>query len=522
MLHVSKWKIILSLFLTVMGVIYAAPNLVPAERLAWMRENLPSSMPVNTVNLGLDLRGGSHLLYQADVSAVLKERVQSMVTTARTELRREDIAFSALSSSASGITFTLTHPREDHEDAYQIARDLEDGVIVDIDDDSGKVTVAMSDATLSQLRTTVMSQAIEIIRRRVDESGTREPLIQRQGVDRIVVQLPGVDNPDEIKNLIGKTAKMSFHLLDEDAVDQRARPGFSRRLPMRDTPGAYIVVKNRVMLSGDLLVHAQATFQEGAPVVSFKFNDVGAKRFCNVTRENVQKPFAIVLDKEVISAPVINEPICGGQGIISGRFTVSEANNLSVLLRSGALPAPLEIVEERTVGPTLGSDSIAAGKLAAMTAFGGVIVLMVSSYGLFGVFASAALTLNVCFIFALLSMLQATLTLPGIAGIILTMGIAVDTNVLIYERIREELRNGRSVMSSVDTGYRHAMGTIIDSNLTTLIVALILFSFGSGPVKGFAVAMTIGILTSLFSGTMMTRLMIIGWLKKAKPSELVL
>lgn len=283
-----------------------------------------------------------------------------------------------------------------------------------------------------------------------------------------------------------------------------------------------VVIKKRVMVSGDMLVDSQPSFEQGAPVVSFRFNAIGAKRFCEVTRDNVGKPFAIVLDDEVISYPRINSEICGGSGIITGGFTVKEANDLALLLRAGALPAPLAVVEERSVGPTLGADSIAAGKFAAVVAFVMVFCLMAATYGLFGLFANIALTLNIFMIIAVLSLLQATLTLPGIAGIILTIGIAVDANVLIYERIREEIQQGRSVLSAVDSGYRMAFNTIIDSNLTTLIVAIILFSFGSGPIKGFAVAMCIGTITSMFSAIMITRLMVLSWIKKKRPSTLAL
>jgi protein-export membrane protein SecD len=290
---------------------------------------------------------------------------------------------------------------------------------------------------------------------------------------------------------------------------------------MRDNPEQSIVVKKHAVLAGDTLTDAQPGFdQNGSPDVNFKFNSIGAKRFCDITRENTGKPFAIVLDDKVISAPRINEAICGGSGQITGSFTVKEAHDLSLLLRAGALPAPLNVVEERSVGPTLGSDSVASGKMAAGFAMLAVLILMACSYGLFGIFADIALVFNMIFIFALLSILQATLTLPGIAGIILTIGIAVDANVLIYERIREELRHGRTVLAAVDAGYVHAKATIIDSNLTTLLVAVILFSFGSGPVKGFAVAMSIGIVTSLFAALMLTRLMVITYLRKKRPSKL--
>jgi len=312
---------------------------------------------------------------------------------------------------------------------------------------------------------------------------------------------------------------MSFHLTDMNATRQKISIG-SKRLPMRNDKTQFIPVKKRVMISGDMLIDSQPTFQQGAPVVSFKFNAIGAKRFCSTTRNNVGKPFAIVLDDEVISAPVIRDAICGGSGIISGNFTVKEAHDLSLLLRAGALPAPLLVVEERSVGPTLGSDSIASGKIAALIGLILIFIFMFVSYGLFGFFANIALFLNMTFIFALLSILQATLTLPGIAGIILTIGMAVDANVLIYERIKEELRNGRTAIASVDAGYRMALSTIIDANITTLIVAIILFMFGSGPIKGFAVTMSIGIVTSLFSAIMLTRLMVVVWLRKTKPSKI--
>jgi preprotein translocase subunit SecD len=520
MLHIEKWKVVLSIFLTIAGVLYALPNVLPDAQKAWMQASLPGWMPSQTINLGLDLRGGSHLLLQADTDAVMKERVASMVDAARSNMRKDNIGYTELGATGTVVSFRLLDLAKDRDAAYKIAKGLEDNCTVDILDD-GRVTVSLTEAGIKAIETQVINQSIEIVRRRIDESGTKEPIIQRQGADRIVVQLPGVDDPEHVKQLLGKTAKMSFHLLDPDAMGTVAPPG-SQRLPLKENPEQHIVVKKRVMVSGDMLIDSQPSFEQNAPVVSFHFNAIGAKRFCEVTRENVGKPFAIVLDDEVISYPVIRDAICGGSGIISGNFSVKEANDLSLLLRAGALPAPLKIVEERTVGPTLGSDSVAAGKHAALAAFIAVFLLMLSSYGLFGLFANIALTLNMCLIFAVLSILQATLTLPGIAGIILTMGIAVDTNVLIYERIREELRQGRSPMSAIDTGYRHALRTIFDSNLTTLIVALILFSFGSGPVKGFAVAMSIGILTSLFSGIMLTRLIIIAWLRKTRPSSLAL
>ena len=518
MLHIEKWKIVLVMILSLLGALYALPNVLPQEKQAWLESHLPSWMPARTINLGLDLQGGSHLLLEADVKAVFAERMESMVDAARTEMRKQNIGYADLVAKRDGISFRLRTPEKDRDAAYKIARGLEQGATVDVSAD-GFVSVTLGEVAFNEIKSQVVGQSIEIIRRRIDETGTKEPLIQRQGADRIVVQLPGVDNPEHVKELLGKTAKMSFHLLDSDAGTGKSGAG-SRKLPLRGVPGEGIAIKKKIMISGDMLVDSQPAFRESQPVVTFRFNSIGAKKFCDVTRENVGRPFAIVLDDEIISAPVIRDAICGGSGEISGSFTVKEANDLSLLLRAGALPAPLNVVEERSVGPTLGSDSVASGKTAAFVAFVLVALLMLASYGLFGFFADVALAFNVAFIFAIMSILGATLTLPGIAGIILTMGMAVDANVLIYERIREEVRNGRTVMSAIDSGYRQAMSTIVDSNLTTLIVAIILFSFGSGPVKGFAVSMTIGILTSLFSSIMLTRLMVIAWLRKTKPSAL--
>jgi preprotein translocase subunit SecD len=518
MLHIEKWKVILVLVLSLLGVLYALPNVLSQDRQAWLESHMPSWLPSRAVNLGLDLQGGSHLLLEADVKAVFAERMESMVDAARTEMRKQNIGYADLVTKRDGIAFRLRAPEKDREAAYKIARGLEQGATIDIAAD-GAVSVTLSEGAFNEIKSQVIGQSIEIVRRRIDESGTKEPIIQRQGADRIVVQLPGVDNPEHIKALLGKTAKMSFHLLDSDAGMGKPGAG-SRRLPMRDMPGEGIAIKKKIIISGDMLVDSQPSFSENQPVVSFRFNPIGAKKFCEVTRDNVGRPFAIVLDDEIISAPVIRDAICGGSGIISGNFTVKEAQDLSLLLRAGALPAPLNVVEERSVGPTLGSDSVASGKTAALAAFSFVVVLMVASYGLFGLFAAVALAFNMAFIFAIMASLGATLTLPGIAGIILTIGMAVDANVLVYERIREEIRNGRTVMSAIDTGYRQAMATIVDSNLTTLIVAVILFSFGSGPVKGFAVSMTIGIVTSMFSAIMLTRFMVVAWLRKTKPSTL--
>ncbi|MCZ6763555.1 MAG: protein translocase subunit SecD, partial [Alphaproteobacteria bacterium] len=353
---------------------------------------------------------------------------------------------------------------------------------------------------------------------RVDETGTSEPLIQRQGDDRILVQLPGLDDPERIKRLLGTTAKLNFHMVDPRVGPEDSVPPGSMRLVMQE--GGEIVVQREVVVSGDRLVDSQPSFQDGRPVVSFRFDAAGGKAFGKVTADNVGQLLAIVLDDVVVSAPRIQGPIPGGNGIITGQFSVQEASDLALVLRAGALPAPLSILEERSVGPGLGADSIAAGKIASVIGLIGVVIFMVVAYGLFGLMADVALFINLLIILAVLSVLQATLTLPGIAGIVLTIGMAVDANVLIFERIREEVDNGRTPISAIDAGYRRALTTIIDSNLTTLIAAILLFQFGSGPIKGFAVTLSIGIVSSMFTAIMVTRLMVVGWLWQRRPSSL--
>jgi preprotein translocase subunit SecD len=368
-----------------------------------------------------------------------------------------------------------------------------------------------------------VEQSIQIIEKRVNELGTVEPLIQRQGVDRILVQVPGLQDPTRLKEILGKTAKMDFRLVDESISPEQAQQG---RLPPESEvllnaqpPKAPIVVKKQVLVSGGDLTNAQAAFDQrtGEPVVNFQFNSSGARKFAQVSSENVGVRFAIVLDNEVISAPVIREAITGGQGQISGGFTVEQANDLAILLRAGALPAPLTIIEERTVGPGLGQDSIEAGELASYVGSVLVIVFMLLTYRLFGFFANVAVMINVAMIFGILSLLNATLTLPGIAGVVLTVGIAVDSNVLIYERIREELHHGRSPISAIDAGFTRALATILDSNITTFIAAAVLFAIGTGPVRGFAVTLGVGIITTVFTAFTVTRLIVAMWVKWKRP-----
>jgi preprotein translocase subunit SecD len=397
--------------------------------------------------------------------------------------------------------------------------------------DGPNLTLRFTPELLRERKSAAILQAMEVVGGRINATGLVEASVQRQGEDRILVQVPGIDDTSRLKIILGQTAKMTFHLMDPDfqTLDpkRRVRPGVmvlaERREPGDISPPIYYLVKKRVEVSGENLVDAQPTVdQNNRPVVSFRFDPIGARRFGNVTRRNVKKPFAIVLDNEVISAPVIQEPILGGSGQISGNFTAQSAGDLALLLRSGALPIPLTIVEERTVGASLGADSIQAGKIASMFGLIAVIIFMWMAYGYFGLMANVALTLNLVLLAAALSILQATLTLPGIAGVVLTIGMAVDANVLVFERIREEQRAGRTPLSAVDAGYKRALSTIIDANLTTFIAALLLYMFGSGPVRGFAITLAIGLMTSMFSAIMVTRMMVVSWLLRKRPQTLPL
>lgn len=516
MIYFARWKAILVILVCIISLAYSAPNLIGKDSRAWLAQNMPSWLPNKTVNLGLDLRGGSHLQLKVDVDSVLRTRSEDLVNQARPALRSEKVGYTKIATIPEGMRITMSK-EEDVNKVRRILRDIDSTLDIIVSDDRKTIEARMSEAGLKQLRDQTIDQSIEIVRRRVDESGTREPNISRQGDDRIIVQLPGVDNPQRIKELLGRTAKLSFHLVDLNADSSG---GGSKMLPMAENPAQTIPVQRKAMITGDMLVNAQPAFQDGMPVVSFRLNTIGAKKFCEVTRAHTQKPFAIVLDNKVLSAPNINEPICGGSAIISGGFSVQETNDLSVLLRAGALPAPLHVMEERTVGPSLGADSVEAGKIACLMAIVFVSVVMMLVYGLFGVFSTLTLWINMAMIMAIMSILQATLTLPGIAGIVLTVGLAVDANVLIYERMKEELRAGRSISSALDQAYKRALTTITDSNLTSLIAAVILFSFGTGPIKGFAVTMSIGVVTSFFCAMMLTRLMITTWLHQVKPKTI--
>ncbi|MDD5586535.1 MAG: protein translocase subunit SecD [Alphaproteobacteria bacterium] len=520
MLYLERWKIILIVAVCVFGVLYASPNIMGPRTVAWMQKNLPSFLPVQTVNLGLDLRGGSHLLLEVATDTVIDERMQTLVDQTRGELRSAKVGYTDLGLSGGAVHFKLTDPSQE-EKAKDIIHEMDRDL--DISQGDGVFSLRIPEAKIAERKRSAMDQSVEIVRRRIDETGTREPSIQRQGDNRILVQLPGVDDPERIKNLLGQTAKLTFRLVEEGASADPAAPvpPGTERLPMTEAPGQSIVVQKRIMVSGDTLVDAQPSFQNGEPVVSFRFDSQGGKRFGEATRNNVGRLFAIVLDNKVISAPVIREPILGGSGVISGRFTTQSAQDLALLLRAGALPAPIKVLEERTVGPGLGADSIKAGSTASVIGLVLAMVFIMITYGgVFGSFANIALLFNMALIFAILSILQATLTLPGLAGIVLTIGTSLDANVLIFERIREELRLGRSTVPAIDAGYKHAMSSIIDANMTTLIASVLMFIFGSGPVKGFAVTLTIGILTSMFCAIMITRLLVVWWLRGKRPGAL--
>ncbi|MBL4805258.1 MAG: protein translocase subunit SecD [Alphaproteobacteria bacterium] len=513
MVNIAPWKAVLTILVCVLGFAYALPNVMPLETRMWMQENLPSWAPNKTVNLGLDLRGGAHLLYEVDVDVVVRERADNMLQDMRKSLREDRIGYSRIGVIPQGVRITLRNS-SDGEDARRILRRSNANLDIDTSSDGLTIEAVMNDQGLREVYDNTISQSIEIVRRRIDELGTTEPIIQRQGEDRILIQAPGADS-ESLKNIIGTTAKLTFHLLKDPGA-----PGLSKTFTMAEDPTRTMEVEPRALITGEMLENAAPAFQDGQPVISFRLNNIGGRRFADVTRKNVGKPFAIVLDGQVLSAPVIREPILGGQGQISGGFTVQEASDLALLLRAGALPAPMHVVEERTVGPSLGADSVESGRQASIYGLILVLCFMGVLYGLFGLMANVALAVNVALIFAILSGLQATLTLPGIAGIVLTIGMAVDANVLIFERIREELSAGRTPISAIDAGYSRAMSTIIDSNLTTLIAAFILFAFGTGPIKGFAVTLGIGIVTSFFTAIMVTRLLVITWLRKKRPDTL--
>jgi len=551
MLQFDLWKRIVIWGLVLIGLLMALPNgfytrveqhndaLVEIEKFGSTPERQaavdewPNWMPSSLVNLGLDLRGGAHLLAEVQVQDVYEARVKGMWPDVRDALRpARDVvgAVRRLDSPPDQLRVRIEKP-ENMDKALELVRALAQPVVtlagvgatdIEVSADGDVITVQLSEAEKQAMDERTIQQSLEIIRRRVDEVGTREPTIQRQGTNRILIQVPGLGSAQELKDLLGSTAKLEFKPVVGRTSDPDANPGARNEvLPSLDEEGVYYIVEELPVVTGEELVDAQPTFdQNGRPAVNFRFNPAGGRKFGLYTADNIGAPFAIVLDDEVISAPTIQSAIMGGSGIITGNFTVEESTKLAVLLRAGALPAKMNFLEERTIGPELGQDSIDAGKIAAIVAGIGVLVFMILSYGLFGLFADIALIINVALIFGLLSMIGATLTLPGIAGIVLTVGMAVDANVLIFERIREELKAAKGPARAIELGYEKALSAIIDANITTFITAVILFVMGSGPVRGFAVTLGLGIITSVFTAIYVTRLIVVMWFERRKPKQI--
>lgn len=547
MLQIDLWKRVLIVLTCALGLWLAMPNAfytpveqhndaVKAIELGGATPELEAQkslwsdwMPSRLVNLGLDLRGGAHLLADVKTSEVYANRMEATWPEVRdalrslTPVRRQQ-------SPADELRVRLSDATKMPQ-ALEIVRGLarpvttltgagSNDIAVSGDNDILIVTLSEAERVATDERT--MQQSLEIIRRRIDEVGTREPTIQRQGTKRILIQVPGVGSAAELKEIIGTTAQLTFNPVVNRTTDANASAGIGNKLvPSLDEPGSYYIVETAPVVTGEELVDAQPAFdQNGGPAVNFRFNTSGARKFGNYTAENIGAPFAIVLDDEVVSAPVIQSHIPGGSGIITGNFSVEESTKLAILLRAGALPAGLVFVEERTVGPELGQDSIDAGKVATLVAFAAVLFFMFASYGMFGMFANVALLVNVGLIFGLLSLIGATLTLPGIAGIVLTVGMAVDANVLIFERIREEQKTAKGPARAIALGYEKALSAILDANITTLIIAVILFMLGSGPVRGFAVTLGLGIVTSVFTAYFVTRLIVVVWFERRRPKTL--
>ena len=551
MLQIDLWKRVLIWLVCVAGLLLALPNafytrveqandaVAAIEMKGETPERLeqagqwPEWMPSGLVNLGLDLRGGAHLLAEVKVADVYAARMDALWPEVRDALRpeRATIGTFRLQPAPDGqIRVKISQP-DGMARALEVVRGLASPVTsltgggatdIVVSAEGDVIIIELSEAERLASDDRTVRQALEIVRRRIDEVGTREPTIQRQGADRILIQVPGIGSASELKEIIGTTAQLTFNPVVGRGNDADARAGVGNKvIPSLDEEGVFYTVEAAPVVTGEELVDAQPSFdQNGRPAVTFRFNTSGARKFGDYTAENIGSPFAIVLDDEVVSAPVIQAHIPGGSGIITGNFTIEESTNLAILLRAGALPAGLEFLEERTIGPELGQDSIDAGKIATIVAFVAVLVFMTLSYGLFGIFANLALMLNVALIFGALSLIGGTLTLPGIAGIVLTVGMAVDANVLVFERIREELKAGRGPARAIDEGYSKALSAILDANVTTFITAVILFAMGSGPVRGFAITLGLGIMTSVFTAIFVTRVMIVMWFERRRPKTI--
>ncbi|SFQ26802.1 preprotein translocase subunit SecD [Roseivivax halotolerans] len=551
MLQIDTWKRVLIWLVVAFGIVFAAPNLfydrverhndaaTAIEREGETEERTaalgawPSWLPSTIINLGLDLRGGAHLLAEVQVEDVYDARLEALWPEVRDTLRplRDSVGTIRLQDGTPGeLRVTLGNP-DGMGQALSAVRELAQPVAsvasagasdIEVSGEGDTLVVRLSEAEQRATDDRTLRQALEIIRRRIDEVGTREPTIQRQGEDRILIQVPGIGSAAELKDIIGTTAQLTFQPVVGRGVAESTDPGIGNEVvPALDDEGVFYELERAPVVTGEELVDAQPAFdQNGNPAVNFRFNAQGARAFGEYTAENIGNPFAIVLDNEVISAPVIQSHIPGGSGIITGQFTVEESTQLAVLLRAGALPAGLTFLEERTIGPELGQDSIEAGQIATMVAFALVLVFMFACYGLFGLFANIALIINVALLFGILSVIGATLTLPGIAGIVLTVGMAVDANVLIFERIREELKTARGPARAIERGYEKALSAIVDANITTIITAIILFAMGSGPVRGFALTLGFGIITSVFTAIFVTRLFVTMWFERTRPKTI--
>ncbi len=527
MLDFPRWKVWSISLVILIGILFAIPSMLPAD----LRAQYPTWLPSATINLGLDLAGGSQLLLEADQADAAKQRLQAMEDQVATELRRSPrVDVGDVSTAGGRVAFMVRDPRQvdvARERLYNMTqpvgltgtRDWDIQVM-----DTSRIVLTPTEGGAQRALRDAMTVARDVVRRRIDPQGTKEVNVVNQGTDRILVEVPGVEDPEALKRLIGQTARLEFKLVDltadQNQVAQGRAPAGSQVLLMADGSGS-IAVKRRVMVAGDQLVDAKQSFdQDGRPVVSITFNTAGARRFGRVTQENVNKPFAIILDDRVLSAPNINEPILGGQAQISGNFTVETANQLAVSLASGKLPVKLNVIEERTIGPELGKDSIEKGIIASIIATGAVILFMLVTYGRFGVYATLALIVNALLILGVMAVFNASLTLPGIAGFVLTIGAAVDANVLINERIREEQRRGRKTLDAIEHGYSEASTAIFDANITNVIAAVLMWYFGSGPIRGFAVVLMIGIVTSVFTAVNFTRMLVALWVRRKRPRVL--
>lgn len=530
MLELSRWKVISVVLAAIFGIVFTLPNFLPAN----VRSQLPAWVPSQTLNLGLDLRGGSHLLYEVDTQALIKEKLTTLVEDLRQTLNQDNIAASEPVISGHTVQLQVVDPRQ-LDQAMQAVQKLSQPVAnnpslreFDVSQRAPNTIVfSMSDRAATAEAASAVQREIEIIRKRVDALGTKEASITPEGTSRIVIEAPGESDPERLKNVIGKTAKLTFQMVDDSISQQDQQvagapvPPSSVQLPSDEKYERFVVVKKRVLVSGEDLTDARFSFdQNGLPAITFRFDTKGATRFADVTIHNVGKRFAIVLDNRVISAPRIDTPITAGTGEITGNFTQQSATDLAQLLKSGALPAPLNVVEQRTVGPELGADAIRSGAISLGIGAVAIIAFIILAYGLFGVFAVIALIVNILMILAFMSTTQATMTLPGVAGIILTLAVAVDANVLIYERMRDEQRTGHAAMAAADHGFRRALVSIIDANITSLISALIMFQFGVGPVRGFAWTLLIGVVSSVFTAVVITQVLIGWWFKTFRPKTL--